>query len=158
MSFRRVIAAEQNGTAVLVADETIERIDAAGLDPIWRSDAIPEVPNAGHVPETVGFPAPGGVWVIGWVLEPGRIGDSDNGIVEMDDDAPGFHRTDSVDVHVLLEGSLVLELDSGAEIELNAGDTVVVNGNKHRWHNRGDETARAIVTICGAARNDRQEI
>lgn len=158
MSFRRVIAAEQNGTAVLIADEKIERIRAAGLDPIWRTDTVPEVPNLGRVPDTVGFPDPGGVWVIGWVLEPGRIGDSDNGIVEMDESAPGFHRTDSVDVHVLLEGSLVLELDGGVEIELNVGDTVVVNGNKHRWHNRGDETARAIVTICGASRNDRREI
>ncbi|MGX6510977.1 cupin domain-containing protein [Rhodococcus sp. SJ-2] len=158
MSFRRVIAGERNGAAVLIADEKIERIDAAGLDPIWRSDAAPEVPNAGHVSDTVGFPDPGGVWVIGWVLEPGLTGDNDNGIVEMDEDAPGFHRTDSVDVHVLLEGSLVLELDDGVEIELNAGDTVVVNGNTHRWHNRGDETARAIVTICGASRNDRREI
>ncbi|MDV7087373.1 cupin domain-containing protein [Rhodococcus opacus] len=158
MSFRRVIAAEQNGTAVLVADEKIERIDTAGLDPIWRCDSVPEVPNSGDVARTVGFPDPGGVWVIGWVLEPGRIGDNDNGIVAMDEHAPGFHRTNSVDVHVLLEGSLVLELDDGVEVELNAGDTVVVNGNKHRWHNRGEQTARAIVTICGASRNDRQEI
>ncbi|MDT2006104.1 cupin domain-containing protein [Rhodococcus opacus] len=158
MSFRRVIAAEQNGAAVLVADEKVERIDTAGLDPIWRCDSVPEVPNSGEVPDTVGFPDPGGVWVIGWVLEPGRIGDNDNGIVVMNEHAPGFHRTDSVDVHVLLEGSLVLELDDGVEVELNAGDTVVVNGNKHRWHNRGGQTARAIVTICGASRNDRQEI
>lgn len=157
MSFRRVIAMERNGAAVLVADEKIDRIHAAGIDPIWRTEGIPEVPDPGAIPDTVGFPDPGGVWVIGWVLEPGRIGDNDNGIVVMDDDAPGFHRTDSIDVHVLLEGSLVLELDDGVEVELNAGDTVVVNGNKHRWHNRGERTARAIVTICGASRNYRQE-
>lgn len=157
MSFRRVVTVEQNGVAVLVADEKIERFDAAGIDPIWRTDYVPAVPNSGVVPDTGGFPDPGGVWVIGWVLEPGRIGDSDNGIVVMDDEDPGFHRTDSVDVHVLLEGSLVLELDDGVEIELNPGDTVVVNGNRHRWHNRGEGTARAIVTICGASRNDRQE-
>lgn len=158
MSFRRVIAAERNGSAVLVADEKVERLDAAGIDPIWRSASVPEVPNLGYVSDTVGFPDPGGVWVIGWVLEPGGIGDKDNGIVVMDGDSPGFHRTDSVDVHVLLEGSLVLELDDGVEIDLNAGDTVVVNGNKHRWHNRGTQAARAIVTICGASRTDRQEI
>ncbi|OLL20847.1 MULTISPECIES: cupin domain-containing protein [unclassified Rhodococcus (in: high G+C Gram-positive bacteria)] len=157
MGFRRVIAVEREGAAVLVADEQIERLDAAGIDPIWRTDSDPEVPNSGEVPAAVGFPDPGGVWVIGWVLEPGRIGDSDNGIVVMDDEDPGFHRTDSVDVHVLLEGLLVLELDDGVEIELNPGDTVVINGNRHRWHNRGERTARAIVTICGASRNDRQE-
>lgn len=157
MSFRRVITVERNNAAVLVADEKIERLDDAGIDPIWRADSVPEVPNSGEVPNTIGFPGPGGVWVIGWVLEPGRIGDSDNGIVVMDEQAPGFHRTDSVDVHVLLQGTLVLELDDGVEIALNAGDTVVVNGNTHRWHNRGDRTARAIVTICGASRHDRQE-
>ncbi|MBS9372056.1 cupin domain-containing protein [Rhodococcus sp. B50] len=157
MSFRRVVTIERNNAALIVADKKIERLDAAGIDPIWRTDSIPELPNSGEVPNTVGFPGPGGVWVIGWVLEPGRIGDSDNGIVVMDEQAPGFHRTDSVDVHVLLEGSLVLELDNGVEIDLHAGDTVVVNGNTHRWHNRGQQTARALVTICGASRHDRQE-
>lgn len=158
MSFRRVIVAEQNGSAVLVDDSKVARLDVEGIDPIWRSDSVPEVPNPGRISDTVGFPGPGGVWVIGWVLEPGRIGDSDNGIVVMDEEMPGFHRTDSVDVHVLLEGSLVLELEDGTEIGLGAGDTVVVNGTRHRWHNRGERTARALVTICGASRTNRQEI
>lgn len=56
MSFRRVIAAERNGSAVLVADEKVERLDAAGIDPIWRSASVPEVPNLGYVSDTVGFP------------------------------------------------------------------------------------------------------
>ncbi|MFC9556906.1 cupin domain-containing protein [Rhodococcus sp. NPDC056960] len=158
MSFRRVIVAEPDGSAALVADSEIARLAAEGIDPIWRTDSVPEVPNPGDISDILGFPDPGGVWVIGWILEPGRIGNSDNGIVVMDEDAPGFHRTDSVDVHVLLEGSLVLELEDGTEIALGAGDTVVVNGNKHRWHNRGEQTARAIVTICGASRTNRQEI
>jgi mannose-6-phosphate isomerase-like protein (cupin superfamily) len=153
MGFRRVVTAERDGRSVVIGDETVERIEGAGIDPKWRSDSSLALPNDGTISNVVGFPEAGGIWVIGWVLHAGTVGEADNGIVSMDGgDAPGFHRTDSVDVHTLLEGSLVLELDDGTEVNLEPGDTVVVNGNRHRWHNRGNRTARALVTICGARR------
>jgi quercetin dioxygenase-like cupin family protein len=67
-------------------------------------------------------------------------------------DAPGMHTTDSVDLGVVLAGEVVLELDDGVEKLLRAGDTIIQNGTRHRWHNRGTEPCRIIVVLIGAHR------
>jgi mannose-6-phosphate isomerase-like protein (cupin superfamily) len=68
----------------------------------------------------------------------------------MDPSDPGMHATDTIDFEVVLEGTVVLELDDGAEVTLNPGDTVVQNGTRHRWKNPGDKPARMALFICGA--------
>jgi quercetin dioxygenase-like cupin family protein len=68
----------------------------------------------------------------------------------MEPDDPGMHTTDTVDFEVVLEGEVTLELDDGATVTLRAGDTVVQNGTRHRWSNRGDAPARLAVFIVGA--------
>lgn len=64
-------------------------------------------------------------------------------------DAPGFHRTPSVDYVVLLDGELVLELDDGAEKIVHPGDIVVQNGTRHAWHNRTDSPAVFVGVLIG---------
>ena len=64
---------------------------------------------------------------------------------------PGMHTTDTIDFEVVLEGTIVLELDDGAEVTLQPGDTVVQNGTRHRWKNLGDKPARLALFICGAS-------
>ncbi len=49
-----------------------------------------------------------------------------------DADLPGMHATDTLDLMVVLEGSVVLGLDDG-ERTLSAGDYVVQRGTRHRW-------------------------
>jgi quercetin dioxygenase-like cupin family protein len=71
----------------------------------------------------------------------------------MERDAPGMHTTDTVDFEVVLSGEVVLELDDGAEVTLRAGDTVVQNGTRHAWRNRGDVPAVIAVGIIGAVRS-----
>jgi mannose-6-phosphate isomerase-like protein (cupin superfamily) len=72
----------------------------------------------------------------------------------MDVTDPGMHTTDTIDFEVVLEGTVVLELDGGAEVTLRPGDTVVQNGTRHRWRNPGDTTARLAVFMCGASHAD----
>lgn len=73
------------------------------------------------------------------------------GLVDVfEPDAPGMHRTASVDYCVVLEGELFLELDDGAEVHLPAGSCVVQNGTRHAWHNRGDVPATLAYVILGA--------
>ena len=55
----------------------------------------------------------------------------------MDPDDPGMHTTDTIDFEVVLEGTVILELDDGAEVTLHPGDTVVQNGTRHRWQQPG---------------------
>jgi quercetin dioxygenase-like cupin family protein len=62
----------------------------------------------------------------------------------------GIHETPTVDFEVVLEGELTLELDDGATVELGPGDTVVQNGTRHRWINRGAEPASFAVFMSGA--------
>ena len=72
----------------------------------------------------------------------------------MDPSDPGMHTTDTIDFEVVLEGTVVLELDDGAEVTLRPGDTVVQNGTRHRWKNPGDRTARLAVFMCGAEHSE----
>ena len=67
----------------------------------------------------------------------------------MEPDTP-LHTTATVDYEYVLEGEVVLELDDGAEVTMQRGDTIVQNGTRHAWHNRGDTTARLVVVIVGA--------
>src|SRR5205814_587568 len=53
-------------------------------------------------------------------------------------DNPGMHTTDTVDIDYIVSGELWLELDDGQEVHLEAGDSVVQNGTRHKWHNRTD--------------------
>ena len=70
--------------------------------------------------------------------------------VELDN--PGMHTTDTIDFEVVLSGEVVLELDDGAETVLHPGDTVVQNGTRHRWLNRGVQPAVLAVFLIGAHR------
>jgi quercetin dioxygenase-like cupin family protein len=67
-----------------------------------------------------------------------------------DQDDAGMHRTPSIDYDFVLEGTVGLELDDGAEVVLKAGDLVVQNATRHRWHNRGTTVARVLSVMIGA--------
>jgi quercetin dioxygenase-like cupin family protein len=65
-------------------------------------------------------------------------------------DQPGMHTTATIDFEVVLDGEVWLELDDGAEVHLRRGDTVVQNGTRHRWRNKGDAPARVAGFMVGA--------
>lgn len=67
-------------------------------------------------------------------------------------DAPGMHTTATVDYAVVLDGSVVLEVDGGASTTLNVGDIVVQNGNRHAWRVPFDKPATIFVVLVGQAR------
>ena len=50
---------------------------------------------------------------------------------------PRMHRSNSIDYAVVLEGSIVMQMDDGVEVTLSAGDTLVQRGTVHNWTNRG---------------------
>jgi uncharacterized cupin superfamily protein len=76
------------------------------------------------------------------------------GIAElMEPGNPGMHTTDTVDYCVVLSGEVWLELDDGALTCLRAGDTVVQNGTRHAWRNRGGEPVTMAVVMVGTQRS-----
>jgi quercetin dioxygenase-like cupin family protein len=70
----------------------------------------------------------------------------------LEPDNPGMHTTDTIDFKVVLSGDVILQLDDGAEKVLRPGDTVVQNGTRHRWGNRGTEPAVMAALTIGAHR------
>jgi len=67
--------------------------------------------------------------------------------VHGDDDAePGMHATDTLDFMVVLDGEIVLGTDDGERV-LQAGDTVVQRGTRHRWRVHGDRPCTYAVCM-----------
>jgi hypothetical protein len=74
------------------------------------------------------------------------------GLAELfEPEAPGMHRTDTVDYDIVLDGEIWLELDDGATTHLRAGDVVVQCGGRHAWRNFGDQTATMCFVLIGGA-------
>ena len=49
-----------------------------------------------------------------------------------------MHRTETLDVGIVLEGETLLLLDDGSETRVGPGDAVVQRGTNHAWENRSD--------------------
>ena len=175
MKVRRIVTGQDaRGMAVFVSDELVDPITLSQFPGIefhrlWGADATPALPTSGApMPQPRYFPPAGGFRFIVFTLPPESTARPANidaasalqelteklpGMAEvMEPDHPGMHTTDTVDFGVLLSGEIWLELDAGAEVHLKAGDTVVQNGTRHAWHNRGDEPAVVVGEIIGAIR------
>ena len=61
-----------------------------------------------------------------------------------------MHRTNSLDYAVILSGSIVMELDDGAEVSLRSGDVLVQRGTVHNWINRGTEPCAIAFVLIDA--------
>ena len=72
--------------------------------------------------------------------------------------APGaespMHRTETVDVGVVLEGETWLLLDDGSETRVGVGDAVVQRGTMHAWANRSDQPVRMLFVMIDGRIND----
>ncbi len=47
-----------------------------------------------------------------------------------------WHKTDSIDYAVVLQGEIIMQLDDG-EVHLKAGDVIIQRATMHNWENRG---------------------
>lgn len=160
MHVRRVVTGHTpEGKAVIVSDEPVSSIPVGGTGSataaLWGRDDVADFPDDGSQPAmSAAFPAPGGCALAIMELAPG-----DQKFQEFvrdalapwaDPDEPGMHRSATIDYDIVLEGTIVLELDDGVEVTLGPGDVVVQNGTRHRWHNRGDTIARFLAVTVGA--------
>jgi len=134
---------------------------------LWGGDSAPEFPDDGARPHAPAyFPTVGGFRFMTVTFPPTadaaqREVDFEAALAEADAllpgmaapmelDDPGMHTSATIDYDYLVSGRLVLELDDGETIELEAGDCVIQNGTRHRWHNPFDEPAVMVVTLIGA--------
>lgn len=160
MGVRRVVTGHTpEGKAIIASDTEVDAnpIGALGSSTtvVWGRDDVAAFPDDGSQParETV-FPPPGGCGIA--VLELAPEGDDFDEFVRTqlapwaDPDAPGMHRTATLDYDVVLAGTVGLEVDDGVVVTLHPGDIVVQNGTRHRWCNQGDTVARILAVTIGA--------
>jgi quercetin dioxygenase-like cupin family protein len=65
-----------------------------------------------------------------------------------------MHRTETLDVGVVLEGETWLILDDGSETVMHAGDVVVQRATNHSWANRSDAPVRMMLAMIDGAITD----
>lgn len=176
MQVRRVVTGQvEGGKSVFVSDEIVEPV-TVGLLPgaefhrLWGADDVVKLPTDGTQPSAQQYfpPSNGFRWgfftlppasdtIVGEIDFDAAMAEFEEKLpgmaVHMEPENPGMHTTDTVDFEVVLSGEVVLELDDGAEVTLKPGDTVVQNGTRHAWHNRGDVPAVLAVGIIGAIRS-----
>jgi mannose-6-phosphate isomerase-like protein (cupin superfamily) len=173
MDVRRVVTGhDASGKSVFVSDETVSPVVPMMLPNsefhlLWGGDKTPQFPDDGTMPKWhTYFPPVGGFRFSMFTVPPETTAapdmDMEAGVADaeaklpgllryLDPSEPGMHTTDTIDFEVVLEGTIVLELDDGAEVTLHPGDTVVQNGTRHRWKNPGDTPARVALFVCGAS-------
>jgi quercetin dioxygenase-like cupin family protein len=145
---RRIVTGhDEAGRSVVLSDAPTPKtldIGTAAFHEIWITDATPATIAATEPEPTdrpVRTPAPaGGVLVRFTEMAPGA-------------EAP-MHRTETVDVGVVLEGETWLLLDDGSETRLGPGDAVVQRGTNHAWANRSDRPVRMMFVMIDGAITD----
>lgn len=63
---------------------------------------------------------------------------------------PAMHKTNSLDVIVLVKGEVDLLLDEAEAVGLKPGDVVIQRATNHGWVNRGEETALLVAVLIHA--------
>jgi hypothetical protein len=168
MKVRRVVTGhDEHGNAVFTADD---ELDASGLVGacLWAYDEPPTFPNDGSTPggHTYYPPVGGARFHIGR-LNAGVNASGDTttntqeffsanphlGLGQKEADAAGFHTDDCITFHIVLEGSVTLELGEGQRRLLHAGDVLVQNGTQHRWIGSDDGPSTIAFVMIGATRD-----
>jgi quercetin dioxygenase-like cupin family protein len=86
-----------------------------------------------------------------WALEPAPGGASLRQVElapNTPDDVAMWHATATIDVDVILAGSVRLDLPDGVSTVLEAGDVVIQRGTNHRWVALADGMTMASVMIA----------
>lgn len=129
MKLRRVVTGfNKDGKSCIKWDEEIKPIAGRpGFEniPMWATKKLP-AETTEEDPNT---------WDLGTSLAGGsvcRLARYEPGVKAR------WHRTDSVDYAICLEGEMWMELEDG-EVHLTPGSVVIQRGTLHNWNNRSDK-------------------
>ena len=145
---RRIVTGhDASGKSIVLSDGPLPKtldVGSAAFHEVWITDRTP-APIAATEPEPTDRPV--------------RTPPPANGVtVRFTEMAPGaespMHRTETVDVGVVLEGETWLLLDDGSETQVRAGDAVVQRGTNHAWANRSDRPVRMVFVLIDGAITD----
>jgi quercetin dioxygenase-like cupin family protein len=145
---RRIVTGhDASGKSVVLSDgpspKTLD-VGTAAFHEIWLTD---------HTPVRIGASEPEPT------ARPVRTPPPANGVnVRFTEMAPGaespMHRTETVDVGIVLDGETWLLLDDGSETRVGVGDAVVQRGTNHAWANRTDRPVRMVFVMIDGTIDD----
>lgn len=176
MNIRRVVTAKNGaGKSTVVSDGlspremALEHTPGFVSSPIWVNAGTPDLTRPSEDPMAAPgtlLAVQGGAVFLVVTFPPDKVMMSPDwnpalampehaaaapGIAEtFEPDAPGMHTTPTVDFGTVISGQIVLELDDGETVTLNAGDTFVNQGVRHAWRNPGDAPATVSFVMMGA--------
>jgi hypothetical protein len=161
---RRVIAGlNESGRSTILQDGHTEtwvvRPNGAVVQELWRQTSVPAKPgdDGTRGQELELAPPPAGVVVRTYTCPPDHEANLDaygaaaeaiygDGNAAAAGSFPGMHRTQTLDVNVVVAGELYAVFEDG-ETLLRAGDCIVVPGTMRAWSNRSDSPA-TLVSTC----------
>ncbi|HUY20188.1 MAG TPA: cupin domain-containing protein [Candidatus Binataceae bacterium] len=166
---RRIVTGHNaQGRSIIVADEKLPAHPAADAPlrvGLWLTDRAP-ASNRGNenpVPDGVIDKTPpqhrgGSVFrIVEFPPDKGRRPQSPEEMMKRDMEVtpertarhPGFHRTNTVDYALCLEGEIWALLDEG-ETLMCAGDVMIQRGTYHAWSNRSERPAVVAFVLIDA--------
>jgi hypothetical protein len=142
--------AEPDGGFTRIAFWLTDRAPASNLgldDPVpdGRIEHVVPMDRGGTVIRVVDVPPE-----VGWRALPSLM--EHPGVTQTAERArthPGFHKTDTVDYVVCLDGEILMLLDED-EVLLRPGDVLIQRGTQHAWSNRSDRTCRLLIVMVDA--------
>lgn len=154
MSTRRVVTGiDEEGRSCVASDGAASA--TPGFSELWvgsARDPFEAAPTSGEPWSSVEPPPGATSWRI-FDLPPDEVVAAYLASRELPEvEASGFHRTDTLDYVLILDGEITLELDHGS-VDLRSGDCVVQRGTRHAWRNRSGRPVRmavVMVSIAGA--------
>lgn len=167
---RRIVTGYKGGKSVILSDENVEGVTLRSIPgqriiEMWNTKAGLQHPVSSEYSSSNGrFPGPGETQFIMFTIPPSSVFSSPDfdpiaaarehrelfpGYVH-DPDHPGMHATASIDYGVVLNGSVTLTIEDGAECILHSGDVVVQCGALHGWRNDTKEPATMALVVIGA--------
>jgi hypothetical protein len=171
---RRVVTGQNaEGKSVFVSDEDVAFVNPVlfggnEIWKIWQGDTPPRLPTDGTPPDGQSFfPPDGGFRLSLWTMPPAGhtpppIDDMDAAVAEAEDvfpgittaltDNEGMHQSDTLDWIFVVDGEVTLTLDSGEEVVLRQGDSLIQNGTNHAWSNRSDKKVLMLLAMLGGSR------
>jgi len=160
-TFRRIVTGHNpQGKSIFVSDgqspATFHRAGFTTISDYWVTDNTP-ASNAGNdegAPKNFSLPPPHAGSVFRVVdLPPDKTryaaagAQPDHAVAGRH---PGFHKTDTIDYAIVLEGEVWAMMDEGEDKLMKAGDVLVQRGTSHAWSNRSDRNCVIAFILIDA--------
>ena len=164
---RIVVGLDDNGRSTFVSDEdTTSRLatEAYTRNVIWQATTVPTpvMADSGLEDDAPIPPPPQGYSYNLTTFPPDSEWDYEAGYAKAliesgaadafgEDDIPGMHTTETVDVVTVIFGEIWVLVETG-ETLMKPGDTLVQRGTKHAWRNRSDSPCTIAALMVSVIR------